>query len=285
MPLAARQIALLANPRSGRGTDPEALAAELRGLGARVELFEPGQEEAAARSGAERIAVAGGDGSIALVAAAAGSAGLPLAVIPVGTANDFARGLELPVRPREAMRLAVEGSVLRRVDLCRIGGRPFLNAASAGLAAHASNAAGGLKKALGRLAYMVGAVWAGLSERPVRCVVRVDGEPFFEGAAWQVTVAGTGSFGAGSELEQAEVDDGLLDVAVMEAGSRLRLVAHAYGLRTGRLAHLRDVPHSRASEVELEVPEGTGFNVDGEVFASGPVRLRVEPRAFELVVG
>jgi diacylglycerol kinase family enzyme len=283
-PAAASALALIANPASGAGTDPESLAAELRRLGARVELFEPGQAEAAAGSGAERMVVAGGDGSVAPAAAAAGSAGVPLAVIPVGTANDFARSLGLPRSPADAMRLAVEGTSLRRLDLGRINGRPFVNAASAGLAAQAATEAGGLKKLLGPLAYALGALLAGVRERPLRCDLRLDGEGFFAAGAWQVTVAGTGSFGAGSRLESAAPDDGRLDVAVIEAGSRLRLVAHAYSLRVGRLTRRSDVRHARARTMELLVAPDTAFNVDGEVVALGSVKVDVEPGAFELVV-
>ena len=234
-PAAASALALIANPASGAGTDPESLAAELRRLGARVEVFEagPGRGRCRLRRGARggggrrRQCRAGGSGC--------GQRGVPLAVIPVGTANDFARGLGLPRGPADAARLAVEGTSLRRLDIGRINGRPFVNAASAGLAAQAATEAGGLKKLLGPLAYALGALLAGIRERPLRCELRLDGESFFDGGVWPVTVAGTGSFGAGSRLESAEPDDGRLDVAVIEAGSRLRLVAHAYSLRVGRL--------------------------------------------------
>ncbi len=230
--------------------------------------------------------MAGGDGSIAPAAAAAGAAGLALAVIPVGTANDFARGLQLPHALGAAARLAVEGRLVRPLDLGRIDGRPFVNAASAGLAAQAAGEAHGLKKVLGPLAYGLGALLAGLRERPIRCELRLDGERFFEGRVWQVTVAGTGTFGAGSRLEPAKPDDGCLDVAVIEAGSRVRLVAHAYSLRFGRLTRRSDVRHERARTVELVVAPETAFNVDGEVVSLGRgVRFGVEPAAFELVVG
>ncbi len=282
---APRSIALIVNARSGSGREPGDLAEGLAALGPSVEVFEPGDAEAAAGSGAERVVVAGGDGSIAPAAAAAGAADLPLAVIPVGTANDFARGLELPSDLLDALHLAARGTVLRRLDLCLLGERPFVNAASAGLAAQAAERATGLKRVLGPLAYMVGALGAGLSERPIRCAVRLDGHPVFEGRAWQLTVAGTGSFGAGSRLESAVVDDGLLDVAVMQAGTRLRLVAYAYGLRSGTLTRRRGVRHGQAAEAELELPSDTELNVDGELVRSGPVGVSVQRGAFRLVVG
>ena len=255
----------------------------LEECGAQVTVCEG--EEAAASSGADRIAVASGDGGIAPAAEAAGRAGVPLAVLPVGTANDFARGLGLPPRLEGAARLAARGTALRRLDLGRIDGRPFVNAASLGLAAVAGEAATGLKRVLGPLAYLAGALWSGLSGRPLECVAELDGEPFFAGAAWQVTVAGTGSFGAGSELGVADTGDGLLDVAVMEAGSRLRLVRYAYGLRSGRLTAQRGIRHREAAEVRLELTAPATLNVDGELVEAGPsIGFTVERRAFALVV-
>jgi diacylglycerol kinase (ATP) len=277
------QVALIAAPGSGRGTDPEEVAEKLRTYGAQVTLVDPDEPGAAAAAGADRIAVASGDGGIAPAAAAA----VPLAVLPLGTANDFARGQGLPDELDAAARLAAHGTTLRPLDLAWIdpGERPFVNAASAGLASHAGEVASGLKRALGPASYLAGAVWSAISGRPLRCALRVDGAPFFEGRAWQVTVAGTGSFGAGSELREASAQDGLLDAAVLEAGSRLALVRYGYGLRSGRLTEQPGVRHARGAEVELELERPRTLNVDGELVTAGPlVRLRVEPEAFRLVV-
>lgn len=278
-------IALIVNPESGAGSDPEVIAGLLREQGVEVTVFGPDDVEAAARSGADRIAVASGDGGIAPAAAAAARARVPLAVIPVGTANDFARGQGLPAGLHSALRLAVHGRALRPLDLAWVGGRPFLNAASAGLASVAGGTASGLKRLLGPLAYFVGALWSGLTGRPIRCAVTTDGERLFAGRAWQVTVAGTGSFGAGSDLDGASARDGLLDVAVLEAGSRLRLIGYAYGLRAGRLTAQPGVRHGRGTRVQLELRRPAKLNVDGELVPAGPrIALHTEPRAFELVV-
>jgi diacylglycerol kinase (ATP) len=270
-------VALIANPESGGGTDPEEIARLLRLNGVRVVL--------GSHAEADRLVVASGDGGIAQAAAAAARAGVPLAVIPVGTANDFARGLGLPSELDAAARTAARGTALRPLELGWMGARPFVNAASVGLAAIAGAAAAELKRALGPLSYLAGAVWAGLTGRPLRCAVLVDGDPFFEGEAWQVTVASTGSFGAGSELGTADPADGVLDVAVMEAGSRLRLVSHAYGLRSGRLTDQPGVRHKQGATVELKLDRAMTVNVDGELETAGPeIRLTAEPSAFALVV-
>jgi diacylglycerol kinase (ATP) len=280
-----RSIALLVNPDSGSGTDPHRIAALLHGHGPEVTVLGPDDVAQAAGLGADRIAVASGDGGVGPAAAAAARAGVPLAVIPVGTANDFARGQGLPMSLDAAVQLAALGTSTRPLDLGWMGERAFLNAASAGLASLAGYAASGLKRALGPVAYFAGALWSGLTGRPIACAVLADGAPAFDGQAWQVTVAGTGSFGAGSQLEVASAHDGILDVAILEAGSRLRLVRYAYGLRAGRLRAQAGVRHLPAAAVELELDEPTTLNVDGELIPAGPViDFRVERGAVRLVV-
>jgi diacylglycerol kinase (ATP) len=279
-----RVLALAANPGSGGGTVPEEIARELERAGATVRLFGVDELEAAAASGAERLVVASGDGTIGLAAAAAASAGIPLAVVPSGTANDFARAMRIPSELTSACRLAALGMGLKEVDLARMDGRPFVNAASAGLAVHAGERAQPLKKRLGPLAYAVGALRAGVFADPVRCRVTGDGRELFAGRAWQVIVACSGAFGGGSRLESADPRDGVLDVAVLKAGLRARLVVHAYGLRAGRITSQRGVRHGRALRVDIDVAPGTRFNVDGEILTAGPSTFRVEPHAFRVVV-
>lgn len=283
------RIALLANRRSGRGPDLATLERCLAGNGATVRAVEQLGELRTVAGTVDRVAVAGGDGTIAPAAEVAAAAGLPFAVIALGTANDFARAMALPRELEAACRLAATGNRLRVLDLCRMGDRPFVNAASGGLAVSAARWARPYKRALGPLAYALGALVAGVREPPFACRVTSgdredDDEPLFEGHAWQVIVAGTGAFGAGSSVKPADACDGLLDVVVVEAGSRLLLVRRAYGLRTGTIAFQGGVHHARAARVAVH--GGTGFNVDGEVLA--PVecaRFSVEHARLRLVVG
>jgi diacylglycerol kinase (ATP) len=277
------RITLLANPGSGGAEEFDAERC-LRSRGATVNAFSIEEHEAAAELEADRIAVAGGDGSIGCAAETAGRVGASLAVIPVGTANDFARALELPSEPEDACRLAVEGQVTRRLDLGRMDGRPFVNVASAGLPPVAAREASGLKGALGPLAYAVGALRAALSASPVGAGVSCDGEELFSGSAWQVTVACSGAFGAGAAVD-ADPGDGMLDAVAIEATSRIALVARGYGLRAGRVESQRGVRSCRARRVAVDVPPGTEFNVDGEVVEAGQARFAVEPDAFEVVTG
>ena len=291
-------LVLCTNPASGGGSDaPEAIAAALRGRGATVtaraisDLGDPAASVDAATAAAvigdaQRLVVAGGDGSIGLAASAAAAAGVPLAVVATGTANDFARALELPGDLDAACALASDPDAhVRALDLAAAGARPFVNAAGAGLAPAAARSAKPFKKALGPLAYAVGALHAGATTHPLAVTVTVDGNTVFDGDAWQLVVGNTGAFGGGSSTGAADPADGALDVAVVPAGSRLALARRAYGMRTGRLVHQDDVVHARGARVEVQARDAAAFNVDGEVCHPGPpATFTVRPRAFELLV-
>ncbi len=275
--------ALLANPDSGSG-DAEDVAARLREHGLDVSEFTLDEVEDAVRSNPDRLVVAGGDGSLACVAAPAARAGIVLAVVPTGTANDFARELEIPLDPVEACELAATGTRTRRLDIARMGDLPFLNVASAGLPPAAAKHAHGLKSAMGPLAYAAGAMRAGVEADPIECVVRCDGEEIHSGEAWQVTVACSGAFGGGSSIE-TELADRKLDVVVIEAGSRLRLAKHAYGLRKGGIGEQTGVKKVRCGEVEVDAGGAERWNVDGEIVEAGTSKFRIDPSAVEVVVG
>jgi diacylglycerol kinase (ATP) len=275
------RIAVAANRASGGGLDPGPLVAAVPG----AELFGLDELDRIAGWQPDRIAVAGGDGSIAPLADLAGRLDIPLAVIPAGTANDFARAHGLPTDPAQALELAVTGAATRALELAWLAdGHPFVNMASAGLASVAARRAEPLKPRLGALAYAVGAVRAAATARPLPVIVRVDGEQAFAGRCWQTIVAVTGAFGGGSGVADADPEDGVLDVVVLPAGSRSGLARRAWGLRTHTIAQQRGVEHARGQAIEVSMPDGAELNVDGEVRRGGLERVTVRARAFRLVV-
>lgn len=277
------RLALIANRASGSATDPDAIAALLRRDGATVGVHDIRAGLRVLRPRPDRLVVAGGDGSLGQYAAIAGAASIPLAVIAAGTANDFARALGLPLDLEAGAALAADpGAPTRSIEVLRAGDRPFLNAASTGLSVHAAQRAHGLKRILGPLAYGVGALRAGLTAQPLRCVARVDGREIFRGQAWQVIVAGTGAFGGGAEIDSADPGDGLADVAVLTAGHRATLVLRAYAMRAGGLTAQRGVLHGRGREVTLEVADPV-FNVDGELVTVDPPRFSARGERVDVV--
>ncbi|MBJ7328502.1 MAG: hypothetical protein JHC95_01310 [Solirubrobacteraceae bacterium] len=282
------RLVLVHNPGSGRGSDADELADALRDAGA-TEITAraiDALDEGPPPEGTDRVVVAGGDGSIAPAAVWAANANLPFAVIPSGTANDFARALDLPEDRAEAAALAADPDAkIRPLELGRIEGRPFVNAANAGLATHAAHYAKPLKSKLGPLAYAVGALRAGASEHPIPVTVRVGDDERFRGDAWQVIVSATGAFGGGSSIGPATPDDGVLDVTVITAGPRPGLVRRAFGLRRGTLHAQDGVVHLTEHDISVALPAGEGWNVDGELCENvGSAAFTVEHHAIRAVV-
>jgi diacylglycerol kinase family enzyme len=280
------RVALIANRAAGGAIDVAAIAQALRDHGAQPTVHAlNGSAIEVAGSRPDRYVVAGGDGTIGPVARLAAAAGVPLAVVPTGTANDFARAMELPSDPWAAVALAADPDAgTREVELLRAGDRPFVNAASVGVSVPAARSARALKRSLGPLSYLVGAVRAGLTARPLRCRALVEGRELFDGRAWQVIVAGTGAFGGGARIDAADAGDRLIDVAVLEAGSRAVLARHALAMRSGALTERPGVRHARGREVVLDVSRGTCFNVDGELCRIEPARFSTRGERVGIVV-
>lgn len=276
--------ALIVSAGSGGGIDPDQIVGRLHGHGVGVRVFEREDIDRVAAEAPDRIVVAGGDGSIGPVAELAGRLGALLAVVPVGTANNFAAAKGIPRDLDDACLLAARGERSEPAELGRAGGVPFVNVASTGLAPVAAERAARWKKALGPTAYTVGAASAALTASPMACEVMSDGRQEFAGESWQVMIAATGAFGAGVVIEGTDPADGLLDLVVFEPERRRRLLLRGWWISQGRVASQPGAVRARASSFEVDVPAGTRFNVDGEVLELGPTRFSVDPEPFRLLV-
>lgn len=246
-------------------------------------------DAAVARRGGRRLVVCGGDGSVHFIVTAlhrAGELADPLGLIPLGTGNDLARALGLPLDPREAAKVVLDGSPHQLDLLVDDGGGLVINAVHLGVGAEAARAAASLKPRLGRFAYVVGGVSAGATASGWRVAVRVDGRVLTDGRqkVLQVGIGLGRSVGGGSPLTPHSVlDDQLADVVVSEAvGPLARL---GYGLRLRRGSHVErpDVHTARGKKVEAQ-GERFHYNADGEIH--GPVERRVwtiQPEGWRLI--
>ncbi len=239
------------------------------------------------RADGRPVVVAGGDGSLHAVANAARR--LPLAerpvlgLVPLGTGNDFARGVGLPLDPAEAAEL-ITGTEAQPVDLLvDDAGEVTVNAVHLGLGAEASRAGARLKPRMGRLGYAAGAAWASLRPATLRVTVRVDGRVVHTGSMLQVALGNSGYVGGGTELVPgADPTDRRVTVIVSGALRPAARLAYAVHLRRGEHHRLREVVRVEGREVEVS---GDPFVLvsDGEI--SGPVtdrRWSVEPGAVRM---
>jgi diacylglycerol kinase family enzyme len=222
-----------------------------------------------------RLVLLGGDGSLhaalqLLHAAGAARDVGPLGVVPLGTGNDLARSLRLPLDPVAAARVAVTGRPRDLELLVDSRGRTTVNTVHAGIGASATARAQTLKPRLGAAAYPVGAVWAGVrAGTGYHLRVEVDGEVLHDGhrPLLVVGIGLGGTIGGGTRLvPDAAPHDGVADVVVSTSTGPLARVGFAAGLRSGVHVERQDVLTARGRVVEVTALHGSfRLNSDGEV--------------------
>jgi YegS/Rv2252/BmrU family lipid kinase len=277
------RLLLITNADAGTN-DEQALDAALAVLrrAADVEVAatsDPDQLEAvlAKRDGRDLV-VAGGDGSLhAVVAALHASddlAGPTVALVPLGTGNDFARGARIPLDPARAAEAAIGGRETQVDVLVDDENGIVVNAVHAGIGAEAGERAQPWKERLGKLGYVVGAVLAGFQSQGSRLRVTADGTVLATGGrrVLQVGVGNGRYVGGGTPLTpDADPTDGKLDVMVSFAVRRRERLLYAIHLKRGNHDERHDVRTMRATRVEIS---GASFtcNADGEL--AGPTSRR-----------
>jgi diacylglycerol kinase (ATP) len=305
----ARDITLLVNPAAagGRGARAAGPAARiLRNAGFAVCTTPTRYADAAAHPAAAvpagtaldlaREAVAGGtgalvavggDGTAALALQAVAGTGTPLGVIAVGTGNDFARDLGLPVRDPAAAARAIADSLPgdggSRIDLGRVGGTWFGTVLAAGFDSRVNDRADRMRWPGGRLRYDAAmlAELAGL--RPTGYRIRLDGGPEQEVEATLIAVGNGRSYGGGMRIcADASLGDGLFDVVVVAPCSRRTLLTVFPRVYRGtHLGHPVVTVH-RAAAISLDAPDLTAY-ADGERLGPLPIIARTVPGAVRVL--
>lgn len=243
----------------------DSVGAELRRTDGLDELAEAVKDAAGGL-----VVVLGGDGSIHAVASTLDRLGLlddvAVAIVPLGTGNDFVRTLGVAEDSLEAAA-QVADSTERRADLVRDqDGEVVINAVHVGLGVHANLAAAPWKKALGPVGYAIGTIVAGVTGRGVHARVEVDGERVASPRRLLQVAVGNGRYVGGGAplLPDADPFDGLLDVAVSWATPRWRRLGYAWRLRRGRHPMRDDVVYRQARTVTVW-GESMAANLDGDI--------------------
>ena len=225
-------------------------------------------------AGADVLAIGGGDGTINAAIATVRHLAVPLLVIPLGTANDLARTLELPMDPVQAARL-LHGGTVKRVDIGLANDRGFFNVASVGLSVEVAQRLADQRKHFGAFSYLIAAADVWRATRAFRIWIDCDGERVTMRSI-QVSV-GNGRFHGGgiAVADDAAIDDGRLDVYALEPQPWWRLMLMLPAMHRGRHRHWRTVTALQGRAVDLRTRRPRPVNVDGELLTYTPTRFRV----------
>lgn len=281
---------VLLNPGAGSAGDREALQEALSTLDkVKVVRTRGGRHarEAARRAparGFRRVVAAGGDGTVnqVLNGLVRAEREAVLGVLPLGTANDFARSLALPQELAGAVEV-LRGGATRRIDLGEVrrnGSTAFVNVVVGGFGGRVSeHVDASRKRALGPLEYLRSAAeeLPDLQTHRIRMEV---GEERLETLGYHVVVANGGRSGGNLPLApRARLDDGLLDIVLIPALGIPELLLLAPKIVLGR--HLEDerVVYRRAASVAFTSEPPMRFNADGEPIGSDPLEFRLRPKA------
>jgi len=283
-----RRVLLIGNPRARSGEEAVDLVPKLQALGFEVTFATPDGIEALheviRETGprVERIVIAGGDGSIAAALPALLEVETPLAVIPLGTANDLAGNLDLPEDRDGQLRLVADGPV-RRIDLGSANGRPFLNAASIGYgAAVAALHRGEAKRWLGVMNYPRVAYLAWRRIRPFGVEIICDGN-HHRGHFVHLAVVNGRFHGGGLEPRSTgTIDDGVLDLYALREGPVFRLVQLLAALKLGA-AQSPQLFRLQGRRLRVTTTRPRRVNLDGELGLATPLDIEILPQALAVV--
>ena len=297
----SRRAHLIVNPSSGRELAPDAASTIMARLRERygevTTTVTAGDGDArraaaaAAGAGCAAVFVAGGDGTVNEavngVAESHALGSVDIGIIPLGTGNDFASALDVPADVDRALDVLQRERVLA-VDLGRVNDRLFVNTSGGGFIAEVSVAVTPeLKTVAGRLAYLIGGAQVLLEYDPVRATIRAEpGRVRIGAALYAFAVCNSRLIGGGRLIAPAAmIDDGLLDLCLIESMSTVEFVTLVRKVAGGEHVHDDRVRYLQASTVTIELDREVTVNTDGEVFTASRCEYSVLPAAARFFAG
>jgi lipid kinase YegS len=291
-----RTLRLILNGKASLEPEVRSAVEAVRGEGHLVEVrvtWEQGQAahfaQEAAESGFDVVVAGGGDGTTSEVASGLIAAGegiqTALGILPLGTGNDLARTLGLPVEDAAAaLHLAANGN-LRRIDVGTVNGRPFVNVASGGFGAEVTaRTPPELKKALGGAAYSLTGLLTAGDIRPNTCRVVAEGQSIELSIATLAVGNGRHAGGGFQVAPQAVLDDGLLDLVIVPAVALGELPALVTELFKVTDEENRHVLYWQVPACQLHFTDDFLMNLDGEPLSDRDFSIRTLPGRLPVVV-
>lgn len=264
------------------------LAAILHEVGIDADVVETGSIDEArglagesARRREPRIVVAGGDGTIGVVATELLGSPTALGILPLGSIMNIPRMLGLPRDLAAAAMILAEGTV-REIDVGLVRGRPFFETGSVGMNAAVFGAASRLEK--GERRSILRTIWVAIRYRPSRMRIELE-DRILRTRALTVTVSNGPYTGTGMTVApEARLDDGRLDVRVFERFSKWELVRHLASIAYGRRNYVPRVSTYRSSFARISSAHPLPTRADSRDLGTTPVEFRVRASALRVVV-
>ena len=293
-----RTAHLIFNPVSGRGNAQEDLAYLRSHLSRTLDLtvYETSPDctarsltQQSVKQNVDLIIVSGGDGTINAAAEAVTSSGIPLAIIPRGTANAIATALDIPSNIPDACDIAVSGAI-RTIDTASCNGHPMVLLAGIGLeAAVVEQASRGSKDRFGALAYIMSGIQKLSELDSFEATIETD-DKIISVSASAVTVANVAPSTSVLAQGPAEIiaDDGLLDITIVASDGIGDTLAASYELFrsavSNQAAARDDIGYIRSKRVQITTEPPQKVVLDGEMVGTTPLDIKCIPSSLNLVV-
>ncbi|WP_099556950.1 lipid kinase [Hartmannibacter diazotrophicus] len=286
----ARQRALvMVNGNARRGREPiDAVLGRLATGGFDLELLDDdGPDALGHRLDREAgrfdcVVIGGGDGTLNMAGQHLVGRDLPLAILPLGTANDLARTLGIGPSLDQAVDVILDRNV-RRIDLGEVNGHVFFNLASLGYSVSLTRSlTQDLKRRWGTFGYAMAAMKIAGQVRPFRVDFEVDGET--RQTKTLQTGVGNGHFYGGGMVvsEDAQPDDGVLHVYSLEFEHWWQLAGIVPAMRLGAQGRHPSVRSFDCKELTIRTRRAHHVSADGEIVTQTPAHFRILPKAISV---
>ncbi|MGA8097035.1 MAG: YegS/Rv2252/BmrU family lipid kinase [Candidatus Cybelea sp.] len=260
--------------------NPTARQGHLLGDEVREELRRRGVEivEDPAATGVDAIVVAGGDGTLTREIPRAIALGVPIGVVPLGTFNDLARTLAIPLDISGACAVIATGRA-RTIDAARVNGIYFLTEASIGISSRLARLQKPQdKKRFGLVAIAASLLLAAQHARSFHAEVAYDGR-HLRLRSVQLTVANSQRFGGFITVDDASIDDGWLDLYSIEVKSVVEFYSLVAAIAAGRRESSPGLRTFRSTAFDIRTRRPHHISADGEPAGTTPARFELLPRA------
>lgn len=256
----------------------------------KIELYETtgrGDAFRSARTARERafdlIVAVGGDGTVNEVASALCGGGIPLGILPAGSGNGLARSLGIPLNLKLALQMLLQFHT-KRIDIGKAGDRFFCNAAGLGLDAEVAFRFDRTRRR-GLLGYSILTAMEFFQFAPFYCSVSLDGNEI-EARPFLLAFANSYQYGNGAIIApQAQLDDGYLDLCLVEDISKMRMLAAMPRLFVGTLDRDPKVKYHKFKRATITMDGPIRYHVDGEPVAThSSLTVEIIPAALSVCV-